>query len=60
MKGFGNDSQSVAQCAAKAPRWSFHPFNPPFLLLLPEHIQPFHIQFMSSLLVVNIAGYIEG
>lgn len=56
MKGLGNDSQSVVQCAAKAPLWRFHPFKPPFLLLLPEHIQPFHIQSMSSLVGVDIAG----
>lgn len=54
MKGFGNDSQSVVQCAAKAPLWRFHPFNPLFLPLSPEYIQPFHIQSASSLLAVNV------
>lgn len=61
MKGFGDDSQSVAQCAAKAPPRSFHPplSSHPFLPLLHRHTQPFHIQSVSGLLLADIAGWRE-
>lgn len=54
MKGFGNDSQSIAKCAAKASLWNFHPLSAPFLLLMPEHIQPFQIKSLSRLWVLQV------